>query len=48
MPILLGVIAIMIIAVVVLVLTIREKKLAPEIARENEEWEASQALEAKN
>ncbi len=48
MPILLGVIAIMIVAVIVLVITIREKKLAPEVARENEEWEASQALEAKN
>ncbi|MCR5595619.1 MAG: MFS transporter [Lachnospiraceae bacterium] len=46
MPIILGVIVIMLIAVIVLILTIREKKLAPEVAKENEEWEATQALEA--
>ncbi|MCR5509775.1 MAG: MFS transporter [Lachnospiraceae bacterium] len=46
MPILLGVIAVMIIAVIVLVLTTREKKIAPLVAKENEEWEALQAKEA--
>jgi MFS family permease len=46
MHILLGVIAVMIIAVIVLVLTTREKKIAPLVAKENEEWEALQAKEA--
>ena len=46
MPILLGVIAIMLVAIIVLVITIREKKLAPEVAKENELWEETQAKEA--
>ena len=46
MPILLGVIAIMLVAVLVLIFTIREKKIAPIVAKENEEWEALQAKEA--
>ena len=46
MPILLGVIAIMLVAVLVLILTIREKRIAPVVAKENEEWEALQAREA--
>ncbi|MBO4899734.1 MAG: MFS transporter [Lachnospiraceae bacterium] len=46
LPILLGVIAIMLVAVLVLIFTIREKKIAPIVAKENEEWEALQAKEA--